>query len=81
MTSPRGIYEPPPARGECPSGKVQYATRKQARRDARRLRGDNLAVYPCPTCEWFHLGHRPQRVRNGDIDKAAWLNEIGGSRG
>lgn len=79
MSGQRGSYVPAPARGDCPSGKVQYASRKQARRDASRIAG-RIGVFNCPDCDWFHLGHLPQRVRNGEIDKPAWQAAIGGSR-
>lgn len=69
-----GTYTPPSARGDCKSGKVQYASRKQARQAAKHLPGETLSTYPCPDCEWFHVGHVPQRVRNGAISKDAWLN-------
>lgn len=64
----------PSGRGECKSGKVQYANRKQARAAAKHLPSQRLGVYRCPACDWFHLGHLPQRVRAGDVDKEAWLD-------
>jgi len=68
-------YEPLPARGACPSGKVQYANRKQAKiARARHPRSrTKLRVYRCPDCGWVHLGHQPDNVRNGTYDKADWL--------
>jgi hypothetical protein len=78
MTSPTsGTYTPAPARGDCPSGKVQFATRKQAKvtRKWRGLKG--LAIYRCEACGWLHLGHLPSRVRNGEVDKDAWLRAKG----
>jgi hypothetical protein len=69
---PSGVYIPPPARGSCPTGKVQFASRKQARRGAK-YRSISLSAYRCEDCDWWHLGHLPQRVRNGEVDKAAWL--------
>lgn len=77
MTSPTsGTYVPAPARGDCPSGKVQFATRKQARRGAK-FRAVRLAAYRCGDCGWWHLGHLPERVRNGEVDKDAWLRAKG----
>lgn len=75
MTTARtsGTYTPAPARGDCRTGKVQYATRKQARRSAKKLAAEKLNVFLCPTCHWFHVGHLPQRVRSGEISKDAWL--------
>lgn len=75
MTSPTsGSYTPGPATGGCRTGKLQFATRKQAKARARTMRGSGLNAYRCEHCDWFHLGHKPQRVRNGEIDKAAWLH-------
>lgn len=71
-----GTYVPPPARGDCPTGKVQFASRKQARRGAR-FRAISLSAYRCGDCDWWHLGHVPQRVRNGEVDKGAWLRAKG----
>lgn len=71
-----GTYALPPARGNCPSGKVQFATRKQAKVTAKRANDRTSRVYDCDLCGFFHNGHVPQRVRNGDIDKAAWLAAI-----
>ena len=68
------IIQPPPGTGACPSGKLQYANRKQAKiaRSHHRSR-DKLRVYRCGDCGWCHLGHQPDAVRNGKLDKAAWL--------
>jgi hypothetical protein len=79
MSAPRtsGTYVPPPARGDCPSGKVQFATRKQARRGARFRAIKGVGVYRCDECSWWHLGHLPDRVRNGEVDKAAWIRSKG----
>jgi hypothetical protein len=70
-------YVPPPAPGNCPSGKWQYANKRQARNARRRLNDTSLRIYRCPDYSWLHIGHIPQRVRNGDIDKAAWLASKG----
>src|SRR4051794_28458096 len=69
-----GTYTPASGRGDCRSGKVQYSTRKQARQAAKHLPGERLGTYFCETCEWFHVGHMPQRVRSGLVDKDAWLD-------
>lgn len=63
----------PAGRNGCPSHKVAYATRAQAKKSARRHQDKTLGVYRCPDCDWFHLGHKPQCVRNGELDKADWL--------
>lgn len=67
-----GTYVPAPARGACPSGKIQFASRKQARRNRRRIADSSLSAYLCPECGWFHLGHQPKTVRRGTYDKAKW---------
>lgn len=63
----------PPARGACPSDKVQYASRKQARAYRRKLGSGPVSIYRCPACGWWHMGHLPTRVRRGEVDKQAWL--------
>lgn len=73
-----GTYVVPPSRGDCPSGKMQFAQRKQARAAARNLNASSLGVYRCPSCDWFHVGNMPERVRNGEVDKAAWLRATRG---
>lgn len=70
-------YIAPAGRGDCPTGKVQYSTRGQAKGSARRRNDNTLSAYRCAQCDWFHLGHKPQRVRNGEVDKAAWIDAIG----
>lgn len=79
MTSPTsGTYVPPPSRGGCSTGKVGFSTRKQARSARRKVpTGDPLGVYRCPECTRFHLGHRPQQVRNGVVGKDVWLRTKG----
>jgi len=69
-----GTHTPGSARGDCRSDKVQYPTRKEARHAARHLPGEKLGTYRCPFCGWFHVGHIPQRVRAGEVDKSAWLD-------
>lgn len=80
MTPTSGAYIPAPARGDCPSGKVQYASRKQAKAWAKKAHraGDPMGAYPCGDCGWFHIGHKPTRVRNGEVDKDAWLRATRG---
>lgn len=67
--------EVPPGRGGCPTGKFRYSNRKQAKKLGRRIATHRtVRAYPCPECDGFHLGHKPQRVRNGTVDKDDWLN-------
>ncbi len=78
---PGGAYIPLPSRGDCPTRKVEFATRKQARAAAKSMNDSALGVYRCPDCEWFHVGHLPQRVRNGDVDRREWESQLqGGAR-
>lgn len=80
MTSPTSsTHRLAPARGSCPTGKVQFATRKSARRYRRKMGSGPVSVYDCPECEFFHLGHLPARVRTGEVDKAEWLRATGRS--
>jgi hypothetical protein len=65
-------YTPAPSRGSCSTGKVQFASRKQARKGRQRIADSSLHAYRCPDCSWWHLGHYPARVRNGSLDKAEW---------
>lgn len=77
MTSPTsGAFTLPPARGSCPTGKVQFASRKSARRYRRKMGSGPVSAYRCD-CGWFHLGHLPARVRTGEVDKAEWLRATG----
>lgn len=74
MTSPNsGTFTPSAARGDCSTGKVQFANRKQAKRGRRFRNLEGVSVYRCTECDWFHLGHLPKRVKNGEVDKSAWL--------
>lgn len=67
-------YLLPASRGNCPTGKWEYASRKQARHARTRYHQDHtLRAYRCDQCGFFHLGHQPQVVRRGTYDKAAWL--------
>jgi hypothetical protein len=75
-----GTYVPVPSRGDCPTRKVEFASRKQARAAARSMNDSALSVYRCPDCEWFHVGHLPQRVRNGAVDRRGWEASLGGAR-
>ncbi|MDR3083696.1 MAG: hypothetical protein LBV60_22735 [Streptomyces sp.] len=43
-------------------GKTRFASRRNARRSARRIRGNGgpaFRLYRCPYCRAIHLGHRP----------------------
>ena len=62
--------------------KVTFLTRKAARRAARVMKGGNLPrPYPCPhTDGWWHVGHLPQAVRQGEIDRDEYRAKLGGAR-
>lgn len=77
MTSPTGTFVLPPARGDCTTGKVQFVSRKQARSWRKKTGTGPVGAYRCGMCGFWHLGHQPQRVRNGSIDKVAWLRATG----
>lgn len=54
---------PPPARSCRTAGgisKRQFDSKATAKRAARRV-GHGLSVYRCPVCDWWHLGHAPQK--------------------
>lgn len=67
------------------TGKLVYATRKQARHARTQLvRGHELNVYRCDGCTGYHVGHMPAAVRRGEVDKADWLassSRVRASRG
>lgn len=57
--------------------KVKYDTKADARRVRKRMFGrghvdGKLNAYRCQFCGWWHLGHMPQAVRNGQLNKASW---------
>lgn len=63
--------------GTCPAtGKQIHPTRAAARTIRNRLRnnrgGGRPAIYPCPHCTGYHIGHKPRAVRNGTLDKSDW---------
>lgn len=52
----------------CPvHGKVLFATRKIARRNASRLYpGEHFSAYPCDAQQGWHIGHLPAHIRAGE---------------
>jgi hypothetical protein len=54
-------------------GKRSYPTRSEARQAARAhsINADKFNVYRCG--DGWHLGHLPQAVRSGELDKDEWL--------
>lgn len=61
----------------CTCGKVRFFDRRSAKRRIRALQGrvGRLHAYRCPDgADCWHIGHLPQRVRNGAVDKDAWLD-------
>jgi hypothetical protein len=54
---------------DCPTGKMQYATKDAARQAAaakrRRMNWRNARSYQCPWCRCFHIGNP-----RGDNSKA-----------
>lgn len=50
-------------------GKIRFDSKRQAKAKAReknRKHSDNQAVYQCPACKFWHIGHA--RRKDGDRD-------------
>lgn len=67
-------------RGEC---KWKFETRADAKRARRRLYGKRnqlkdgpLSIYRCEVCGFYHLGHLPTLVRNGQWDRDDYRNGV-----
>lgn len=64
-----------------------YHSRADAKAVRRRHPGEKgLAVFVCPhTVGLFHIGHRPEALSNGQIDRQRLRNQavrtVGGRRG
>lgn len=55
----------------CPTcGKRRYRSRKGGRDAIKRLGRAGMSVYRCG--EFWHIGHRPQQVRQGWIERDAY---------
>jgi hypothetical protein len=69
--------------GQCgPCGKQIYADRKAARHMARKLapRGSRPRAYECQHHEgWWHIGHLPDAVRDGQIDRDEYRSHMRGA--
>lgn len=57
--------------------KVRYLDRTTAKKARTQLRSSGksdgrVQAYICDYCGFFHLGHIPQGVRSGRVDKAEW---------
>jgi len=51
-------------------GKYRYISRKDAKKQLRRLRGSGMHAYPCPENPTiFHLGYLPPAVIHGLISR------------
>ncbi|MEV6633901.1 hypothetical protein AB0M54_24430 [Actinoplanes sp. NPDC051470] len=62
-------------------GKVSFVSRKDARRGARRaVDGERPRAYRCPTSPYWHLGHLPEDVRRGVIDREEYVEKLDGRR-
>lgn len=59
-------------------GKVIHLTRKAARRAARETpAGGRCRAYPCPSNpEHWHIGHLPDAVRSGQIDRDRYRDHL-----
>jgi predicted RNA-binding Zn-ribbon protein involved in translation (DUF1610 family) len=57
----------------CPTGKLAYTKRAEAREHARRLKrsrshdGAGVRPYVCPSCGFWHVGHLPPEVMRGEL--------------
>ena len=57
-----------------PTAKRIYRTRKNARAGRRQFgNGSELSIYRCPHGDHYHVGHQPDAVRSGEVDKGTWL--------
>lgn len=50
----------------CPTKKMGYASRRDAKQARKRLPQQDLHVFPCPHCPHFHLGAMPPWALAGD---------------
>lgn len=59
--------------------KCIYLSRKTARLAARRFAVANRPrAYRCPTADdWWHIGHLPDDVRHGELDRPQYLRNKG----
>jgi hypothetical protein len=55
------------ATNSCPTGKIAFHIRSDAKRNASRMRrlGIHVRPYRCQLCDLFHLGHLPQATLTG----------------
>lgn len=61
-------------RKHCPTGKIEYGTRPQARLQAEHIRkqtGLTLSVYGCPHCLFFHLTKKADANTDSDLRRIA----------
>lgn len=49
----------------CPTGKVRYWTRTEAKNARAQFRDRGLNAYDCALCDFWHLGRLPARVKHG----------------
>ena len=53
--------------GRCPCGKIQYVSRKNAKKVARFANLQGLTAYQCG--DFWHLGHLPKVVSRGRVSR------------
>lgn len=61
-------------RKHCPSGKIEYVSRPQARLQAEQIRkqtGLTLSPYGCPRCLFFHLTKKSGATTDSDLRRIA----------
>jgi hypothetical protein len=58
-------------------GKWAWANRSLAKKERQRIGGGGvMSLYPCPHGLGIHIGHVPQDVRNGALDKTDYLDRL-----
>lgn len=64
------------ASNACPSGKIAYGSRADARAAAMRARkrGEHCRPYRCPRCDLIHIGHLPPAVVAGEVSATEFYN-------
>lgn len=62
----------------CPTcRKWAWANRSLAKKERKRLSGGGtMSLYPCPEGRGIHIGHVPQDLRNGTLDKDDYLDRL-----
>lgn len=57
---------------ECASRKIRYHSKRRAKLAIRRMQrrdGGRLHAYRCETGDHWHVGHMPENLRAGTVDR------------